>query len=124
MSRDYNQCCCWTLKRFSFFFNYFTIIDTDEYLADALFIRHEVRVWFGPEYGRDDTPYRMILCKCRKKDTPKFLAAVRELPNKMLLFGHRDYMDFCTDLQNFVNSAKANGGANRHETNDTSVQAE
>lgn len=27
MSRDYNQCCCWTLKRFSFFFNYFTIID-------------------------------------------------------------------------------------------------
>ena len=45
MNQDYNRDCCWTLERFSLLYNHFAIIDTDEYLADSLFVRHKVRVW-------------------------------------------------------------------------------
>ena len=47
MSREYNESCCWTIEKFSFFHNYFAIIDTADYLADQLFIKHQVRVVFG-----------------------------------------------------------------------------
>lgn len=36
MSREYNESCCWTIEKFSFFHNYFAIIDTADYLADQL----------------------------------------------------------------------------------------
>ena len=85
MSREYNESCCWTIEKFSFFHNYFAIIDTADYLADQLFIKHQVRVGFGPEFVCPDAPYRVIMCKCRKRDVDAFLAAIRELPNKMLL---------------------------------------
>ena len=102
MSREYNEFCCWTIEKFSFFHNYFAIIDTADYLADQLFIKHQVRVWFGPEFVCPDAPYRVIMCKCRKRDVDPFLAAIRELPNKMLLCGHPDYLTFCEDLKKNV----------------------
>ena len=88
MSREYNESCCWTIEKFSFFHNYFAIIDTADYLADQLFIKHQVRVGFGPEFVCPDAPYRVIMCKCRKRDVDAFLAAIRELPNKMPLRGY------------------------------------
>ena len=88
MSREYNEFCCWTIEKFSFFHNYFAIIDTADYLADQLFIKHQVRVGFGPEFVCPDAPYRVIMCKCRKRDVDAFLAAIRELPNKMLPCSH------------------------------------
>lgn len=99
MSREYNESCCWTIEKFSFFHNYFAIIDTADYLADQLFIKHQVRVGFGPEFVCPDAPYRVIMCKCRKRDVDAFLAAIRELPNKMLLCGYPDYLTFCADLK-------------------------
>jgi len=36
VSREYNESCCWTIEKFSFFHNYFAIIDTADYLADQL----------------------------------------------------------------------------------------
>lgn len=56
MSREYNEFCCWTIEKFSFFHNYFAIIDTADYLADQLFIKHQVRVGFGPEFVCPDAP--------------------------------------------------------------------
>ena len=102
MSREYNESCCWTIEKFSFFHNYFAIIDTADYLADQLFIKHQVRVGFGPEFVCPDAPYRVIMCKCRKRDVDAFLAAIRELPNKMLLCGYPDYLTFCEDLKKNV----------------------
>lgn len=124
MSQDYNHDCCWTLERFSLFYDHFAIIDTEEYLADALFVRHKVRVWFSSEFGKDDSPYRVIMCKCRKKDTPKFLNAIKELPNKMLLCGYQDYLNFCAELKSKLETAKANGGVDYHATGCSSAQAE
>lgn len=122
MNQDYNRDCCWTLERFSLRYNHFAIIDTDDYLADSLFVRHKVRVWFSTEFGKDDSPYRVIMCKCRKKDTPKFLDAIKELPNKMLLCGYRDYLTFCAELKNKLETAKANGGVDRNAPNGSALQ--
>lgn len=34
------------IDRLSLFYNYFAFLDTDAYLADQLFIKHQVRVHF------------------------------------------------------------------------------
>jgi len=124
MRQEYNENCCWTIKKFSFFYNYFAIIDTEAYLADQLFIKHKVRVWFGPEFVRPDTTYRVIMCKCRKRDVDTFLSAIRELPNKMFLCGQPDYLTFCEDLKKRITAAKENGGVIPNETTHSSEEAE
>ena len=65
--------------------------DTVPYLADQLFIRHRVRVWFDQEYAKKDSPYIAVLYHVRKKDVPQFLDALEDLKKSMLLCGHPDY---------------------------------
>ena len=66
-------------------------IDHKDYLADSLLTQNHVSVRFGSEFSRDNSPYRIILCKVRRKDTAKFEKSMESLYNKMLLFGHNDY---------------------------------
>lgn len=87
-----------TLNRFSLFNSYFAFLDTEDYLADGLYIKHQVRVYFGDEFVNPDTPYRIIFCHVRKWDEERFCAAMGELPNKMLLYGNVDYLDTCTQI--------------------------
>lgn len=54
MSLEYNENCCGTLEKFSFLYAHFAMIDTADYLADQLFIKHEVRVRFGGEFVDQD----------------------------------------------------------------------
>ena len=54
-----------------------------------------------------DYPYVFVICKVRKRDTGKFLEALAKLPNKMLLCGHPDYIDFCHELRAEFDSAAA-----------------
>lgn len=93
----------------------YTIIDTTDYLADQLFVKNEVRVWFGQEYICPDGPYCVIFCKCRKRDTGAFESAMNELPRKMLLRGHTDYIQFCEGLKNKIAAAWKSGGELQHE---------
>ena len=94
---------------------YYAIIDTTDYLADQLFVKNEVRVWFGQEYICPDGPYCVIFCKCRKRDTGAFESAMNELPRKMLLRGHTDYIQFCEGLKNKIAAAWKSGGELQHE---------
>ena len=87
------------LKKFSLNKKIFAYVDTDQHLADQLFIKHKVRVNFGQEYAMPDTSYRVIMCSITKKDVSGFLAALKELENKMILMGHVDYSEFCTGLK-------------------------
>ena len=73
-------------------------IDHKDYLPDSLLAQNHVSVRFGNEFSRDDSPYRIILCKVRKKDTAEFENSMKLLCNKMLLFGHNDYMEFCNSI--------------------------
>ena len=124
MNQKYNEDCCWTIEKSSLFHRHFAIIDTADHLADQLFIKHKVQVDFGSEFACPDEPYRVILCKCRKRDADAFLEAVCELPGKMLLYGHSDYLTFCEGLKKKVLSARDNGGALPDETTDPTQEAE
>ena len=54
-------------------------IDHKDYLADSLLAQNHVSVRFGNEFSRDDSPYRIILCKVRKKDTAEFEKSLKFL---------------------------------------------
>ena len=83
-------------------------IDHKNYLADFLLAQNHVSVHFGDELSREDSPYRIILCKVRRKDTAKFEKSMELLCNKMLLFEHSDYMGFCN---NIMETLEQNRGA-------------
>ena len=86
------------LARFSLFYDYFAFLDVETYAADQLFIQHQVTVHFVRKYGKPDCPYRIILCKVRKRDANRFRAAMAELPDKLRLLGYTDYLEVCRTL--------------------------
>lgn len=94
------------LKTFSPFSSSYVFLDCDEYLADQLFIKHKVPVNFGGEFVRDDTRYRVISCKIRKKHEENFLKALSEMYNKMILRGYDDYQEFCENFNAIISEAK------------------
>lgn len=93
----------------SFLNTHFVFFDTEDYLADGLFIKHQVKVHFGHEYVHPDSPYRAILCYVRRRDEAKFLSAIEELPNKMLLCGHTDYLDVCQAMWQEIQEDSSEG---------------
>ncbi len=111
------------IDRLSLFYSYFAFLDTDAYLADQLFIKHQVRVHFCEEYVRGDSPYRVIFCHVRKRDRARFQAALEELPKKMMLLGHTDYLDVCGALWSECHRQKKEE-ANFRETVDSIGQAQ
>ena len=86
------------IDRRSLLYTHYVFLDTEAYLADQLFLKHQVLVHFREEYGRDDSPYRVIFCHVRKRDEERFLSALEELPDKMMLLGYTDYLDTCKAL--------------------------
>lgn len=95
------------LNRFSLFYDYFAFLDVESYAADQLFIQHQVTVHFFREYGKQDCPYRIILCKVRKRDANRFRAAMAELPDKLCLLGYADYLDVCRTLWESIERLKS-----------------
>ena len=83
----------WAIERFSLRYDYFVFFDDSRYLADQLFIEHEVRVWFDREYAKAGSPYLAVFCHVRKKDVPEFLAALEDLKKSMMLCGHPNYIE-------------------------------
>ena len=97
------------LGRFLLIYYRFAFWDTEDYLADQLFIRHRVRVRFGDEYVHPEYPYRVIFCRIRRKDKQRFLDALAEMSNKMALLGHPDYDAFCESWSRIFRSVKERG---------------
>ena len=111
----------WTIEKFSFRYDYFMFFDTTPYLADQLFIRHQVRVWFDSEYAKEGSPYLAIFCHVRKKDVPKFLAALEDLKKSMMLCGHPNYE---ADISSFMDNVGKMKGVVLDNENDAAQKAE
>ena len=79
------------IRKVSLRYNYFLFFDTSEYLADQLFIRQKVRVWFDEEYAKKGSRFLAIPCHVKKKDSHRFIDAIAALRNKMLLCGYPEY---------------------------------
>jgi hypothetical protein len=113
---------CLRLERFSLWHKYFAFLDVGDYLADSLFIKHQVTVKFMQEYGREALPCRMIFCRIRKQDESAFLEALRELPDKMLLCGYPDYPARCRDFMEKVEHQKPKERMCSHDADDTAAK--
>ena len=113
-----------SLERFSLRHKYYAFLDVGDHLADSLFIKHQVTVKFMQEYGRDDSPYRMIFCRINKKDENAFHEALRELPNKMLLCGYPNYPAQCRDFIEKVVRKESKERACSNGENDSAAKAE
>lgn len=114
----------WTISKFSIrslFYDYFMFFDTTPYLADQLFIRHEVRAWFDREYAKDSSPYLAIFCHVRKKDVPKFLAALEDLKKSMILCGHPHYEE---EISFFMDEMEKTKGTFHDDENDAAQETE
>ena len=84
------------------FYLHYVYADTEDYYADALFNRQKIKVRYGNEYRKDNVKYRIVFCKVRKKYKEAFEKAMEELVNKMDLLSHRDYEDFCRQMQHYI----------------------
>lgn len=94
------------IKKLSLRYNYFLFFDTPEYLADQLFIRQKVRVWFDEEYAKKGSRFLAILCHVKKKDSHRFIDAIVALRNKMLLCGYPEYETEVQKMLSHLEEAK------------------
>ena len=70
-------------------------------IKDLISIRNEIY----DEYVKENSPYHVIFCKIRKRDEKKFLDALSEMYDKMLLMGYKDYQEVC---DNFIRVVEKN----------------
>ena len=111
------------IRKPSLRYDYFLFFDTPEYLADQLFIKQMVRVWFDQEYAKEGSPFLAILCHVKKKDSAKFLAALDALKNKMILCGYPEYKAEVQKMMRHLEEAKGDAHINENDTSRETKQA-
>ena len=92
----------WRMNDFLIFSVSYAYVDHSSYLADQLFVQNKVTMKFKGEMVRDDSPYCIIFCRVLKKDVERFEEALGQLKSKMLLLGHSDYPDACSDIAKMI----------------------
>lgn len=95
--------------------------ETDASEAYLQIRNYKVRVWFDREYAKDGSPYLAIFCRVRKKDVPKFLAALEDLKNSMMLCGHPHYIE---EISSFMDEMEKMKGALHGDENDAAQETE
>jgi len=78
------------------------------------------------EYGltlnaKEGSPYLAIFCHVRKKDVPKFLAALEDLKKSMMLCGHPNYE---AEISRFMDNVEKMKGVVLDNENDAAQKAE
>lgn len=94
------------IKKPSLRYAYFLYFDIEPYLADQLFIRRKIRVWFDSHFAKQGAPYLGILCHVRKKNVPAFLATLEDLKKSMLICGRVDYAEYVSAFLEELERAK------------------
>ena len=94
------------IRKVSLRYNYFLFFDASEYLADQLFIRQKVRVWFDEEYAKEGSRFLAILCHVKKRDSHRFIDAIAALRNKILLCGYPEYETEVQKMLSHLEEAK------------------
>ncbi len=59
-------------------------------------MRNRVRIKPKVIVRKKDSKYLVVFCTVRRKDAERFIRAMEELKNKMLLIGNTDYEAFCS----------------------------
>ena len=77
---------------------HFVFFDDMNNSSLSLLYRNKVKIKFKKAARRKDEKYLIVFCNVRRKDVEKFIHAMEELKNKMLLIGNLDYEAFCEEL--------------------------
>ena len=77
----------------------YAYLDHESYFADKIFMEKGIRVKFIREMHRENAPYRIIFCKVQKRERERLESALKDLENKILLAGYKDYPLYCTELE-------------------------
>lgn len=73
-------------------------IDTNQHLADKIFIEHKLKMKFMSDFQNKVNNYEVILVEFPKKKLPTFIECMQELENKLLILGYSDYPAECKEL--------------------------
>ena len=73
----------------------FSYFDTKDNLALLLFSHYHLDVTIEEVYGKEEEPYRIVLCRIPKEQREQFLRTLTLLPSMMAYAGHADYEDYC-----------------------------
>jgi len=65
----------------------------DIYRADDLFRKYRIHVRFKREWQSSEGRYRIVFCSISKKQVPRFVQAMEELPKRMMILGYDDYAE-------------------------------
>ena len=84
----------------------YAYLDHESYFADKIFMEKGIRVKFIREMHRENAPYRIIFCKVQKRERERLESALKELENKILLAGYKDYPLYCTELERELEKEK------------------
>lgn len=80
-------------------------LDVSEYLADRIFVRHELPVkFFDQEFRREGSDVRFVYCSIRKKNRAEFEKCMEELCDAAALMGYTDYTAACEGLDRMLNA--------------------
>ena len=77
---------------------HFVFFDDINCSSFSLLYRNKVEIKFKTAARREEEKYQIVFCDVRRKDVDKFINAMEELKNKMLLIGNTDYEAFCEEL--------------------------
>ena len=92
----------WKMSDFSIFSVPYAYVDHSSYLADQLFVQNKVTMKFKGEMTKNGSPYCIVFCKVLKKDAERFEEAMGKLKDKMLLLGHKDYLEVCSEIAKMI----------------------
>lgn len=70
---------------------FYLYIDVTNYKADRILNDKGISIKIMYEFTKPNTDYRAIICKVSKKDESKFIEAMKETENNLLITGHSDY---------------------------------
>ena len=77
----------------------YAYLDHERYFADKIFMEKGIRVKYIREMHRENSPYRIIFCKVQKRERERLESALKDLKNKILLEGYKDYPLYCAELE-------------------------
>ncbi len=96
MEKNYLKLNMVSLRYVCYFF-----VDTKECLYERVFPEKGIRIRIMKEFVKEGSPYRLVLCKVKKKLEEDFRALLPEIGKRALLLGYRDYADTCMMLKEF-----------------------
>lgn len=67
-------------------------------------MQNKVKVKYKGEYAKAESPYRIVLCRVKKRDAERFEEALDKLKVKMLLTGYSDYPDMCREMTGIIDT--------------------